>query len=305
MSFYDQQTWAGTAGGTANAIVLSMPDITTGSDLLGVLVNFNVATANTGSVTIVAGGTPALPLLKMSLLGLTPLTGNELVATNTASVISNGTSYILAAPSFLPGLSASTNLQVFTSSGTYTPTAGKRSALVFATGAGGSAGCAGAVNNAGGGWAGGTAIAYITLAGISSVPITIGAGGVIQTTGTISGHAGGTTIVGTYASATGGPGGWGPSAGTLPTVPGTGTAGTLLLAGNAGQLPTGGNQGGNGGGSFWGGGGSAGTNIPSGPSSVPTAGVFGGGGGSGPAPGGPGSPGMTGGNGLVLILELT
>jgi hypothetical protein len=308
VSFYDQQTWAGNAGGTANAIILSVPDITTTSDLLGVIINFKVSATNTGPVTVSVGGTAAQPLLKMTLLGLMPLVGNELIATgtpNTASILSNGTSYIMIAPSFLPGISSSTNLQVFTSSGTYTPTVGKLSALVFASGGGGSAGCSGSVNNAGGGWGGGTAIAYIPLSGIASIPITIGFGGGAQTTATISGFPGGTTSVGTYAVATGGPGGWGPSAGTLPSVPGVGTTGTLLLAGNAGQLPTGGNQGGNGGGSFWGGAGSAGTNIPSGPSSAPTAGVFGGGGGAGPAPGGPGSPGKQGGGGIVLILELT
>lgn len=300
MSFSDQQTWAGLAGGTANAITLSIPDITTLADLVGVDIKFIVATTNTGAVTITAGSTPPKPLLKAKPNGLGPLTGSELIATNPCSIIYDGTEYVVNSPFVLASVSASTNMQIFISSGTYTPTAGKRSALVLATGAGGSAGCAGSVNNAQGGWAGGTAVAYVDLAAISTVAVTIGAGGAQQNTATINGNNGGTTSFGSYAVATGGPGGWGP-AGAVPVSPGVGTIGQLRLAGNAGQFATGGNQGGLGGGSYWGGGGAAGTNTPS----NPTAGANGGGGGAGQAPGGPGSPGMAGGSGIVFILELT
>jgi len=181
-------------------------------------------------------------------------------------------------------------------SGTYVPTAGARAALVFATGGGGSAGCAGPVNNGAGGWGGGTAFTFMSMIGVASVVFTIGHGGAQQSVPTLSGYRGGATLFGGYAQASGGPGGWGP-AGFADTTPGTGLAGNLWLQGGAGEYPTGGNQGGNGGSSFWAGGGAAGSNVPG---ANPTAGSNGSGGGSAHAPNQPGEPG---GDGLIVVIE--
>jgi hypothetical protein len=181
-------------------------------------------------------------------------------------------------------------------SGTYVPTTGTRSAIVLATGGGGSAGCAGPVNNAAGGWGGGTAFTFMSMVGVASVAFTIGHGGAQQTVPTLSGYRGGATIFGIYCQASGGPGGWGPS-GFADTLPGTGLAGNLWLQGGAGEYPTGGNQGGGGGSSFWAGGGAAGSNVPGG---NPTIGSNGSGGGSAHAPSIPGQPG---GDGLIVVIE--
>jgi len=180
--------------------------------------------------------------------------------------------------------------------GTYTPTTGTRTAIVIATAAGGSGGCAGPVNNGAGGWAGGTAVSFVNLTGVSNVPFSIGKGGVQQNTPTLNGFRGGNTFLGNYAAAIGGPGGWGPS-GFADTTPGIGTIGNLFLTGGPGQYPTGGNQGGNGGDSFWSGGGAAGSNVPGG---NPTFGTLGSGGGSAHAPNQPGEPG---GDGLIVVIE--
>ena len=282
--------------GTANAMVVSTvtPPIAAVTTGMQFIIKKGAATNTTATTLSIAGTTTAL-----TWGDGTAFTGNEWPANADGQVVYEGNFKLISAPT-PPSRAATSNLQTFTTSGTYTPTVGKRSAFIIAIGGGGSAGCAGSVNNAGGGWAGGTSIAYLPLGGITTVTVTIGAGGAQQNTATVNGNAGGTTSFGSYAVATGGPGGWGP-AGVLPSVPGIGTTGTLLLAGNAGQLPTGGNQGGLGGGSFFGGGGSAGSTL----GNSPTAGIYGGGGGPGVAPGSGASPGMAGGGGIVFILELT
>lgn len=78
---------------------------------------------------------------------------------------------------------AGASLQVFTSSGTYTPTTGKTSFLVFATGGGGGGGqvvngSSGVVGAGGGGGGGGTAMRMYNSAEMGgSASITIGGGG--------------------------------------------------------------------------------------------------------------------------------
>lgn len=85
-------------------------------------------------------------------------------------------------------------VQTFTSSGTYTPTAGKTSFLVFATGGGGgSAGNGGFFSGSGGG--GGTAVRMYTSTEMgSSADVTIGAGGTAGGASSGSGGTGGSTI---------------------------------------------------------------------------------------------------------------
>jgi len=281
--------------GTANAMLVSTVNPPVAAVTTGMQFAIKKGAAkNTGATSLSIAGT----LAALTWGDGTAFVGGEWPANADGQVLYEGNYKLLASPT-APSISSTTNLQVFTASGPYTPSPGKRAALIIATGGGGSAGCAGPANNAQGGWAGGTAVAYISLVGVTSVVVTIGAGGAQQTTSTINGNAGGTTSFGAYAIATGGPGGWGP-AGPYPSGPGIGTVGTLLLAGNPGGVPTGGNQGGFGGASFWGGGGAVGTVF-----STAAPGQNGGGGGAGLAPGGPGSPGQAGGGGIVFILELT
>jgi hypothetical protein len=148
------------------------------------------------------------------------------------------------------------NLQVLTASGTYTPTAGTRKALVIATGAGGAGGVA--LSCAGGAGAGLTAIVLVTITG--TVVCTIGAGG-IGTTASPSGSAvggnGGTTSFGAFAIAPGGQGGPGEDLGGHGGLAAGGT-GTMLINGGDGMTSYSGSGfgSGNGGPSFWGGGGS-------------------------------------------------
>lgn len=192
-------------------------------------------------------------------------------------------------------------VQKFAASGTYTKTSGATRALVIATGGGGAGG--GVTNSAAagvGGGAGSTALAFVDLSGVSTVAVTVGAGG---TGSTGDGTAGGTTSFGTYAVAGGGPGGTGNALYAQGVAGGTATAGLLLLGGGAGSPPTynsgapsGG--GGNGGSSFWGG---SGLGADSSQVGAHTAGA-----GTAPGAGGGGgdlSSGGAGAAGVVLVLE--
>jgi hypothetical protein len=175
------------------------------------------------------------------------------------------------------------NLQVFTGSGTYTPTTGMKYCLVISTGGGGggggadtSAGGSGDTGVGGGGGAGGTCIEMFTAAQIgANQTVTIGgAGSAGSGTGGGNGTTGGNTTFGALHTATGG---------ALGTGSGSSSADAQAIAGGDGGVPSGGllnstggdgtsgigggvdgttdlnfGIGGTGGASFWGGGGRGG-----------------------------------------------
>lgn len=102
------------------------------------------------------------------------------------------------------------NVQVFTSSGTYTPTAGMKSVVAYVQGGGGGSGGLPATASAqwaisGGAGSGALAIGKYSAATIgSSQTVTVGAGGEAGTSGGGNGGNGGTSSLGAIASATGG-----------------------------------------------------------------------------------------------------
>jgi len=155
------------------------------------------------------------------------------------------------------------SMQTFIVGGTWNQPTGIRKILIICTGGGG-----GAATGSGG--AAATVLKFVSPPA-SSYTITIGAGGAAQALG-------GTSSVGTVASANGGGGGSGGNPGVGATV----GVGDLVVAGGDGFGITNGQ----GGGSFWGGGG-GGTQIQN-------ANVFGAGGG--------GTNG-TGKSGVIVILE--
>jgi hypothetical protein len=207
-------------------------------------------------------------------------------------------------------------VQVLTSSTTYTPTAGMRTALVRI--AGGGAGGAGisVSGNAGAGGAGGgagaTAMRLFTAAEIgASVAVTIGAAGA-GGVGGVSGGNGGTTSFGALMSATGGTGGAIGFGGALSSAAGgaggSATGGTVNNPGGGGGAGFGGyvsgaflmGAGGTGGSNEFGGGGRGG--------GVATSNFGGDGGGFGCGGGGAGggnvvANGGSGRAGVVIIYE--
>ena len=85
--------YAGTATGTANAVVVSTA-IPSGFTLAtGKAIRFVVAASNTGAVTLAVNGTTATAVLKQSPAGLMALTGGELAAGDLAEAYFDGTRY--------------------------------------------------------------------------------------------------------------------------------------------------------------------------------------------------------------------
>jgi len=119
----------------------------------------------------------------------------------------------------LPGSIAS-GLTVFADAGSFTfvvpPVlrSGRRVALVKAVGGGGGGSRPGATvgsSAGGGGGGGGVARKLVSLAGISSVAVVVGAGGAGSAANGVAGSVGGSSSFGAYLSATGGGGGGGAS----------------------------------------------------------------------------------------------
>jgi hypothetical protein len=182
------------------------------------------------------------------------------------------------------------NMQVFTSPGTFTTPSTTTQIKVTVVGGGGAGGAAGAPGAAvfggggGGGGAGGAAIYVGPVAASSPFAVTVGT-------------AGNTSSFAALASATGGSTGGTGTAQSTPTVfvarggaggaGGAGSAGTAQITGSAGGIGNAGNTvsigpGGNGGSSIFAGGGASGT----------AGGNYGGGGGGGTPTGGAGAAGV-------------
>jgi hypothetical protein len=247
--------------GTTNALVLTVVPALTGL-LKYQKFRFKVKNTNTGPATLtVSGYTGAL-----YIGGQSPsvLPANAMLANTITEAICDGTNFELISQqvtinnnSYSTGgpTTGLVNVQVFTASGTYIPTAGATKAFVFCTGAGGSGSsvCAGGA----GGGAGGTAIALVGLSGVASAAVTIGAGGQ-PAPGEGPGSGGGGSSFGSYAAANGGAGGiFVQNSRSQAGLGGAATTGLLLIAGGDGQNGDNADNtfNGNGGASFWGGGG--------------------------------------------------
>lgn len=220
------------------------------------------------------------------------------------------------------------NVQVISTTGTYTPTAGMVYCVIEVVGGGGGGGGSGTTVAAqialgAGGGGGGYARTVATLAQIqgggSVAAVTIGAGGTAgNTSGSAGGNGGATSVVAnngagsTLAAANGGSGGNGGGTGGLTTsqtgpAGGVGTTGTLLINGGSGGASFGtANSGlaGFGGSSFFGGG----ANAVAVAGNVNNGGIagsaFGGGGSGGGNAGGVGTAaGGAGFKGAVVITE--
>lgn len=239
-----------------------------------------MSTIRTNAILDAAGGNTA------TINGITPVLASQ------AQAVAGAINTVLMTPlrvaEAIAALGGSGfDLQVFTASGTYTPTAGRNSALIFCTG-GGEGGQTSTASNGtkgAGGAAGATAVALADISDGTARAVTIGAGGGASLVD------GGTTSVASLCSASGG--------GATYAV-----TGALGIRGGPGGVINTLNFGGA---SFWGGGAAITDNATttSGTTGA-TALVYGGGGGGGAAGTGAGANAGTGGTGaagVVLILE--
>jgi hypothetical protein len=296
--------------GSTNAVVISPLPAVTGLQKYQKF-RFKVKNTNTGpSNFTVSGLTGAI-----YIGGQAPaaLPANALLANTITEVICDGINFELISQqvtinnnSYTTGgpTAGLVNVQAFTASGTYTPTAGATKAVIYCT-AGGGSGSSVCSGGAGGG-AGGTAVNLISLSGISSLPVTIGAGGAATPSGRAAGSNGSDSYVGSAGSykayAVAGQGAQMLNGGT-PGVSARGgrggvpTVGLLLVTGGDGDNGDNSDNSynGTGGASFWGGGGVGGlqNNTPS-----PAARCFGAG--SGGSDDGGCGVGMSG---VVIIME--
>jgi hypothetical protein len=129
------------------------------------------------------------------------------------------------------GAFTSTVTQVFTASGTYTPTSGMKFCIIEVCGAGGGGGGSSTTtgstsSSAGGGGGGGYARKTVSSATIgASQTVTVGTGGTAGVGNGANGGTGGTTSVGSIVSATGGVGALTSGAVTPPSQGGEGGSG--------------------------------------------------------------------------------
>ena len=212
---------------------------------------------NAGGITAIANGGTGATTATAALAALLPSQGGNAgkALVTSGSLASWGV------------VASGASLQVFTASGTYTPTAGKTTFLVFVTGGGGGSG-GGVVGGSGGG--AGTAVRlYNTTELGSSASITIGAGAGGGTAA--SGGSSSFTPAGTGGVMSGlGGGGAVGSVNVLGVSAGT-TSGTFSFGLNGQKGIKGQDTGSSsnqpappGGASFWGGGYGAGGDSPSG-----------------------------------------
>lgn len=201
-------------------------------------------------------------------------TANQILyssATNTVSGLTSGNNLLAATNSSgtLAMRAFSINRQVFTSSGTYTPSTGMLYCDIEVVGGGGGGGGgattgATTVTDAGGGGAGGYARGRFSAATIgASQGVVVGAAGT-GGSGATPGVNGTSTTVGALIAASGGIGGTGSNAAAANAsaggAGGVGSGGDFQTTGNPGSDGWGSNAaglvaGGNGGSSFFGGGG--------------------------------------------------
>lgn len=244
--------------GSANTYVASyVPKLPTLID--GMRLTFKAKTANTGASTFAPNGNTAYPLYSHANQALQ---GGEIIANGLIEVEWNSTltAWVLCGNSggALPVAAATQsnhamqlgqavgrllNVQYFTASGTYTPTAGTTSVVVELLAGGGAGGgvtttTGGAAAPGGGG--GGYGRKRIT-SGFSGVTVTIGAGG----TGAAfaAGGNGGGSSFGALMTSTGGSGGGVGSVTTTNVVPmgvagagGTTTLADVSVFGGSGQV---------------------------------------------------------------------
>lgn len=238
-------------GGTANALTATLdPAPASYSDLIGTPFMIKIALTNTGAATLNLNGLGAVAIGRSDN---SALQAGDLLATRTVELMFDGGFFqiIGLSPSQIIGLSPSSagrliDIQIFTSSGTYTPTPGMTFCIMEGVGGGGGGGGGtspdlGRVSLGAPGAAGTWGRARFTAAVIgASKAVTIGAGGAGGGPG-LTGANGGDTLVAGILQLPGGVGGPTLNNQVPPTVNGNGTISSAAsganLASRSGNAP--------------------------------------------------------------------
>jgi hypothetical protein len=299
---------------TNDAVNVGLSGVTGSGNFVGstspTLVTPALGTPSSGLLTsctglLVAGGGTGLSSATAYavLCGGTTSTGAfqsvSSVGTSGQVLTSNGAGALPTFQTAGAGSGSLINVQVFTSSGTYTPTSGMSNCIIVCIGGGGAGGGNSVtLGNAGsGGGSGGYSQSYVSAATIgASQTATVGTGGTGVSAST--GNNGNATSIGTIVIANGGSGGIPVS--SLGGAGATIGTGNITTPGNAG-LGISGSVGGMGAGSFLGGS-TLGVNAKgAGNNAVANSGA--GGSGSTNASSTGAEAGGNGGSGLIIIYE--
>lgn len=335
-----------TVAGSANTETIQLTGLTNHNVLVGAgtATITNVAPSATSGVPLISNGATADPSFGTAVVagggtGATSFTAYCVICAGTTStgafqnvsgvgnsgqvLTSNGSSALPTWQNASPGNAFTTiTVQIFTSSGTYTPTSGMKYCTIECVGGGGGGGgtnTTGSTGSSVGGGGGGAGYARKTVSSSiigSSQTVTVGSGGNAGSTGGGNGGSGNSSSVGSICIAGGGSGGAGGGNNSITAsnyitggAGGAGSVGDILAGGGIGgtamgAISTGVAASGVGGNSIFGGGGEAqfGTSSASG-----NPGTNYGGGGSGGTTG-PNNSGVTGGagaSGIVIITEFS
>jgi microcystin-dependent protein len=97
-AFEAQSTWGGTGGGSANAQTVPIANVQSLNDVLGVPLRYVPANDNTGPSTISINGLTATAVRRPSNIGLVALSGGELQAGVTTTIMYNGSTIEIQGP---------------------------------------------------------------------------------------------------------------------------------------------------------------------------------------------------------------
>jgi hypothetical protein len=232
--------WCGTSTGSANAQAIST-GYSLGALTAGQTFNFTAGFSNSGTITLAIDSVAAADLYYNGGSGLATVVSTQIVVGNDYTVLYDGSKLVVINPTGSLAF-VSKNFQVFTSSGTYTPTAGMVYCDIEVVGSGGGGGGVNTTQGtaAGGGGGGGYAKSTFSAATIgASQTVTIGAAGAAGSSGGGNGGAGNQTFVGALIGANGGGGGTGSTTLGPPQTGGGGGAassGTIQITGTPGGI---------------------------------------------------------------------
>jgi len=293
--------------GTANAVVASFSIAPASyAAIAGKLLRIKLANGFTGAATANLNGLGSINIKRPDG---SPIQSGDAAAGEIGVFSYDGTNLQLVEtlPANVSASGRLLNISLVTSSGAYTPTAGATTLIALAVGGGAAGGGSPANGTGAGGGAGAFIIHKMSLTGVSSVSVTIGAGGAASSGA--NGGNGGATSFGSYFTAGGGLGGQAAQSTGVNNngqggLGGTPTGGTWAFNGNPGDS-SGYDHGGNGGPSPLGAAG-LGVNVTTTPTTLPGGAALqygaGGGGcdaGTGPQTGGNGAPGA------IMFIELS